>query len=235
MAAEKKSKGERTREHILDTALGLFRKKGFQNTGMRDIAATAEMSPGAAYHYFPSKESLVLAYYAWTQDEHERRVTKALGDAGSIKEKLEILLLEKIKLLRRDRKLLAALFGSLGDPSHPLSLFGKETLEIRNRSIDQFREVFSDVSMSEEIRDLLGYSAWLAHLGVLLFFVHDSSRGQARTRKLAVAVCELIAVVMPFVETPFAKPLIQRVLGLAAELGLVAPPLDVDDGVGSGV
>ena len=38
-------------------ALGLFRKRGFHKTSMRDIARAAEMSPGAAYHYFPSKAS----------------------------------------------------------------------------------------------------------------------------------------------------------------------------------
>lgn len=57
------SKGERTREHILDTALRLFSEQGYEQTTMRGIAAAAETSLGLAYRYFTSKEDLVLALY----------------------------------------------------------------------------------------------------------------------------------------------------------------------------
>jgi AcrR family transcriptional regulator len=67
------TKGEVTRQHVLATALALFRRQGFARTTMRDIAHAAGLSLGAAYHYFPSKDALVMAYYEWTQVEHERR------------------------------------------------------------------------------------------------------------------------------------------------------------------
>ena len=54
-------KGERTREHLLDTALRLFTSAGYEATTMRDIAAAAECSLGLAYRYFASKEEFVLA------------------------------------------------------------------------------------------------------------------------------------------------------------------------------
>ena len=67
-----------TRERILDAALGLFRRKGFEGATMRDIARAAGMSLGAAYYYFETKEALVLAYYQRVQDQHERLVAAKL-------------------------------------------------------------------------------------------------------------------------------------------------------------
>src|SRR5262245_57701400 len=63
-------KSEKTREKILDTALTLFRKQGFDGTTMRDVAKQAGVALGAAYYYFPSKEALVMAYYERIQDDH---------------------------------------------------------------------------------------------------------------------------------------------------------------------
>ena len=52
-----------TRQRILDTALGLFATKGYENTTMREIAAEADSSLGLTYRYFASKEELVLELY----------------------------------------------------------------------------------------------------------------------------------------------------------------------------
>src|ERR1700730_2359219 len=53
-------KGELARQRILETALGLFGSKGYEDTTMREIAAEAGYSPGLTYRYFASKEELVL-------------------------------------------------------------------------------------------------------------------------------------------------------------------------------
>src|SRR5258708_23952647 len=67
---EKVSRSEATQEQILDTAIGLFRKGGFDETTMREVASEAGVALGLGYHYFPSKEALVMAYYQRVQREH---------------------------------------------------------------------------------------------------------------------------------------------------------------------
>src|SRR5687767_7188220 len=67
-------KGERTRELILDTALGLFVEKGYDATTMRDIAAAADCSLGLTYRYFARKEDLVLSLYRRLAQELEAEV-----------------------------------------------------------------------------------------------------------------------------------------------------------------
>ena len=47
------------REHILDAAERCFARAGFHRTTMQDICREAEVSPGALYVYFDSKEALI--------------------------------------------------------------------------------------------------------------------------------------------------------------------------------
>src|SRR5690348_15746334 len=64
-------KSEQTRALIVETALRLFRERGYEATTMRIIAKEAGVSVGNAYYYFSSKEQLVQAYYDRAQTEHE--------------------------------------------------------------------------------------------------------------------------------------------------------------------
>src|SRR3954447_4425884 len=105
----KTPKGEETKRRVHDAALAMFREKGFDATTMRDVAAAAGMSLGAAYHYFPSKEAIVMAYYAALQDEHARLVREAVEAHAGTRERLSAALHSKLRMVRDDRKVLGAL------------------------------------------------------------------------------------------------------------------------------
>jgi TetR/AcrR family transcriptional regulator len=47
------------RSTILRAAAGVFRRRGFAQTGMREIATAADLSPGNLYYYFKSKHELL--------------------------------------------------------------------------------------------------------------------------------------------------------------------------------
>jgi AcrR family transcriptional regulator len=47
------------RQAILRAAARVFRRRGFAATGMREIAAAADLSPGNLYNYFASKQELL--------------------------------------------------------------------------------------------------------------------------------------------------------------------------------
>ncbi len=55
------SKGEQTRQAILDAAIERFGREGYRSTSVADIARDASVSGTAAYAYFPNKEALFLA------------------------------------------------------------------------------------------------------------------------------------------------------------------------------
>lgn len=49
------------REQILLAAMNCFAEKGFHKTSVRDICRAADLSPGAVYSYFKSKDDIIAA------------------------------------------------------------------------------------------------------------------------------------------------------------------------------
>ncbi|WP_018603949.1 TetR/AcrR family transcriptional regulator [Mycobacterium sp. 155] len=49
------------RAELLDRALALFLQRGYDNVSLNDLIADAGVSKGAFYHWFPSKEALIVA------------------------------------------------------------------------------------------------------------------------------------------------------------------------------
>jgi AcrR family transcriptional regulator len=58
MHAEIVSKGERTRQSVLQAAYDLFLEKGYAATSMREIAEKAGLALGGIYNHFKSKDAI---------------------------------------------------------------------------------------------------------------------------------------------------------------------------------
>src|SRR5262245_21223876 len=54
-----------TREKLIDTARQLFWEQGYGQTGVAQILKTAGVNSGSLYHFFPTKEDLLLAVLDW--------------------------------------------------------------------------------------------------------------------------------------------------------------------------
>jgi len=53
-------RGDARRMEILQAAGRIFRQRGFSDAGMREIAASADISPGNLYHYFKGKHEILF-------------------------------------------------------------------------------------------------------------------------------------------------------------------------------
>ena len=225
MPETKIAKSQITRAMILEKALALFRKRGFEGTTMRDIAHAAGLATGAAYYYFPSKESIVMAYYDRVQDEHEKRVRDALVDTTDLHERLCIVMYTKLDILSEDRRILGALFRFTGDPENPLSILGKGTEAQRSHSLSIFREAIGNETVPEDLRSVLPTFLWVLHLGIILFFVYDNSPEQRRTRQLTDGVLDLLVQFLSLSSVPvlrtFMQPVRAKAVNLLREAGLV--------------
>ena len=204
-------KSEQTRALILERALALFRKGGFEKTTMRGIAAAAGLSLGAAYYYFPSKEAIVLAYYEQSQDEHAARFRAEAAGVTGLDDRIRLLLRTKLALLARDRRLLTGLFGALfqsvGQPGAALSVFSRETEKVRRDAIALGREALEGGGMPADSAALLALPLWMAQLGLILFFIHDRSRGQQKTHRLVDGGVAMLAPLAAAAASPLAAPL----------------------------
>jgi AcrR family transcriptional regulator len=60
IAQEGSAPGPETKERILRTAFQLFHEQGFHATGVATIVREAGVNPGSLYHFFESKDELLL-------------------------------------------------------------------------------------------------------------------------------------------------------------------------------
>lgn len=76
-AGRRARRRDHQRNAILRAAAGLFRERGFADTGMRDIAAAADLSAANLYHYFNGKNDLLF----YCQDRALDRMLAAVASA----------------------------------------------------------------------------------------------------------------------------------------------------------
>lgn len=110
------AKGVARREEILESALDVIGRKGYQNASLKEIADVVGVTPAALLHYFGSKEELFTAVLR-KRDEVDG-LDPAFVDAEGVKDGF-------LEVIRHNTQVpgLVALFSRLAvdaaDPSHP--------------------------------------------------------------------------------------------------------------------
>jgi len=78
MSRRTKEEAEKTRTRILASALSLFVKKGYEHTTFTDIAGRLDMTKGAVYWHFESKEKLLLALIELALQKFQRQIEELM-------------------------------------------------------------------------------------------------------------------------------------------------------------
>ncbi|HEU5109544.1 MAG TPA: TetR family transcriptional regulator [Micromonosporaceae bacterium] len=214
------ARGEQTRRLIVDTALRLFREQGYGRTTMRAIAREAGVAVGNAYYYFPSKEHLIQEFYLGVQAEHRAAAAAALRDEKAFAARLRAVLHAGIDVNTPYHTFAATFFKTAAEPASPLSPFSVESAAPRAAAVAMFREVVEDstVRVDKELRGELPELLWLAYLGVILYWVHDRSPAQTRTRTLIDGAVPLIDKLVGLSRLPGLRAVIREALGLIRAL-----------------
>ncbi|WP_318271846.1 TetR family transcriptional regulator [Microbispora triticiradicis] len=211
---------EKTRELIVETALRLFRERGYEATTMRAIAAEAGVSVGNAYYYFTSKEQLVQAYYDRAQASHEAACHEVFAAERSFAGRLGGVLREWVRISEPYHEFAVKFFKHAAEPSNPLSPFSAESAPARESAIALYREVVDGSAgrMDDELREELPELLWMLWMGVVLFWVHDASPGCARTHRLIDRVVPLVDRLVALSHLPGIKGVAREVIEVVHEL-----------------
>jgi hypothetical protein len=93
-------------------------------------------------------------------------------------------------------------------------------MPVRRDSIKLFEELVADTRarIPADLRAELPYLLWLYHMGVILFWIHDSSAKRARTYRLIDQTVDLLDKLISLASNPLMRPVRKRALKMVAEL-----------------
>jgi AcrR family transcriptional regulator len=219
-AGAKGAKGEQTRAAIVAAALRLFRENGYEATTMRAIAKEAGVATGNAYYYFSSKEELIQEFYARNQAEHALACRPVLDTEKQLGPRLAGVLRALIDTQAPYHSFAAKLYKHASEPSSPLSPFSKESSPTRTAAIELYTEVIDGarIKIPAMLRDRLPELLWLYSMGIVLYWVHDTSPGCAKTYRLIDSTAPLAERLIRLARLPMLRTMIRQLLTVVGDI-----------------
>jgi len=136
-------RGESSRAAIFGAALELFQERGYEATTMRGIADRAGVSLGSSYHYFASKEHLVLEFYRHTHELHTAVIGPLLSREKDLGARLKGVIRAVVITCEPFHDAAGSIFSSVANPSSPVNPFGATARPLRDEVIGMYAEVVS--------------------------------------------------------------------------------------------
>jgi AcrR family transcriptional regulator len=221
----KTPKGDQTKALILETALDIFRERGYEDTTMRAIAEKAGVSLGNTYYYFHSKEHLIQAFYQRLHDTHLAASLPALEKEKTLKAGLLTVVRLRIDVMNPYHQFAGVLFKTAAHPESPLNPFAEETDPVRQASIELFEKVVEGTTarIPKDLRAELPYLLWVYQMGIVLFWIHDASPKHRRTYRLIDHTVDLLDKLIHLASNPLMRPLRKQALRLIDEIREALP------------
>jgi AcrR family transcriptional regulator len=185
------AEGEATRLRLYHTAIALIGERGYEAATLRDVAARADVSPALLYRYFPNKRSVVLTLY----DELSEAFARDAVDMpqGKWRDRFVYALEVSLRTLGPHRVTLRALAPVMvGDADE--GVFAQNTAFSRTKVQSVFHEVVRHATdpPRQPLADALSQLLYLAHLGVILWWLLDRSPNQRATTQLMALIRQLL-------------------------------------------
>lgn len=95
-------KKEETRQKIVDIAMNLFKRQGFESTTLDQIAEEVDVAKKTIYNYFPNKEDIVIDYIQREITRTEDEVISFLEQLPDTKSRLVAATLRSLEWLERE-------------------------------------------------------------------------------------------------------------------------------------
>jgi len=189
-----------TKARIVDAALALFQTRGFEQTTTRAIARRARVAEGTVFNYFPTKEDIALHFF-------EREVDNAIASVRAnrrlrrapLAEKLFALVQSQLEFLAPHERFIGAAFVQALRPGSKLGPFSPSAQQLQYRYLAFVQELVDDAVRRREIAASGWWTPhvfWIYYLGVLLYWLHDTSADKQQTlafldRSLKIGVAVL--------------------------------------------
>lgn len=191
-------------------------ERGYAGATLRDVAARVGVSPALLYRYFPGKRDVVLALY----DDLSEAFAREAADLPPGRWRLRVVwaLERSLAVLGPHRVTMRALAPVLvGDAED--GVFATRTALSRARVQAVFHTAVAGASDAPKapLAAAVGRLCYLAHLGVVLWWLLDRSPGQRATTALVTVLRDLLPSVSLALQLPPVRRAVRALDGLVGE------------------
>ena len=182
------------REQLLDLALDLFAKQGFEATSTQQIAKAAGVTQGLVFHYFGSKEGLLSAVLS-TRHSFTSQMAELLTEAETsprpLGDVLHNLCTGWLHTLYRETSATLLLAGlALTNPSFGTQL--TETIATTQQMLETVLRQRREAGELDEAADLQAAAHDILTPVIMFFLVHHASpRWQTEAARFVDSHCAL--------------------------------------------
>lgn len=149
MAGLREQKKKQTKAAILDAALTLFSRKGYDNTSIEELSRAAGIGKGTIYTYFNTKSEIFLAFC----EEQLEFVYKELAEKSDVRapliQQLLTMFMGEFQFISRNKE-----FGRIlmREMVFPKELTVDRSRELDNKYIDLLVPMFKEAQNKGELR-----------------------------------------------------------------------------------
>lgn len=194
----KEDEREVRRALIMEAALELFKRKPFDEIGMRDIAAAAGVSPASIYRYFPSQEELFIE--AFIQDlvvvgddfksRLEKRLSRIQGQDPDIIFEFANAVVDHLMDNEATFQMMSFLMIKGEMPGYLLKRFNN----VQKSFIDKIDDVLRIAGFEGSLR-LFSHTFFASILGVLITFRNYPGRSRDEIKSHVHRLAGIVATV----------------------------------------
>lgn len=149
MGGVREQKKQKTKEAILDAALQLFSKKGYDNTSIDELAREAGIGKGTVYSYFQTKSEIFLAFCEEQLEFVYQELAEKSDPEAPLIDQLLTLFMGEFQFVSRNKE-----FGRIlmRETVFPKELTVERSGELDNKYIDLLVPMFKQAQKKGELR-----------------------------------------------------------------------------------
>jgi hypothetical protein len=131
----------------------------------------------------------------------------------------------KIDTMKPYHQFAGVLFKTAANPESPLNPFGDESDPVRQQGIQLFDKVLEGATarIPKDLKAELPYLLWVYSMGIVLFWIHDSSPKHRRTYRMIDHTVDLLDKLINLASNPFMRPLRKQALRLVDDIRETLP------------
>lgn len=172
------------RKRIIRETVDMILENDFKSTTMRAVARAAGIGDATIYNYFPTKESILYAYYedGMTACIEKLKVIENFNEY-SLQEQLQTFFETELELFLPDREFVQKTFKQV---FFSFSQDYNRLLPIRSLFFSVIDEMFGAAAEVGEIeeqvfQEMISFLIWDYNIGIILYWINDESEAFSNT------------------------------------------------------